>query len=368
MIKLASPDITAKEINAVVKVLKSGTLCLGPELEAFEADFARYVGRKYALAVSSGTAGLHMAVNALGLKAGDEVITSPYSFIASVNCILYQRAKPVLADIDPVTLNLDPARAAKKVTGKTKALLAVDVFGLPADYKKLNALCRKHNLALIEDSCEALGAVYHGRMAGSFGEIAVFGFYPNKQITTGEGGMVLCDDPGIYRQMAALRNQGRSSMGGWLAHHILGYNYRMSDISAALGRVQLSRLPAMLERRRRVAQNYKNLFAKHLPQFTVLQDVPGLKRSWFVFAVLVPGSMKGKKRDRLIKGLQGSGIQCAHYFPALHLQPALRSLGYKKGDFPVAEDSAGRSLALPFHHKLTAADQIRIVETIGRII
>ncbi|MBU1356442.1 MAG: DegT/DnrJ/EryC1/StrS family aminotransferase [Candidatus Edwardsbacteria bacterium] len=368
MIKLANPDITSKEIAAVVKVLKSGTLSLGPELEAFEKDFARYVGRKYALAVSSGTAGLHMAANALGIGPGDEVITSPYSFIASVNCILYQRAKPVLADIDPTTFNLDPQQAAAKVNSRTKALLAVDIFGLPADYKKLNALCRKHNLELIEDSCEALGARHHGRMAGSFGKISVFGFYPNKQITTGEGGMVLCDDPRIHRQMAALRNQGRSSMGGWLAHHILGYNYRMSDISAALGRVQLARLPAMLERRRRVAQNYKKLFARHLPEFTVLQDVPGVERSWFVFAVLAPPNLKGKKRDHLIKGLQRSGIQCAHYFPALHLQPALRSLGYKKGDFPVAEDVASRSLALPFHHKLTGADQIRIVETIRRII
>jgi len=368
MIKLAHPDITSKEIAAVVKVLKSGTLSLGPELKAFENDFARYVGRKYALAVSSGTAGLHMAANALGIGPGDEVITSPYSFIASVYCILYQRAKPVLADIDPATFNLDPEQAAKKITRKTKALLAVDVFGLPADYKKLNALCRKHNMELIEDSCEALGARYHGRMAGSFGKISVFGFYPNKQITTGEGGMVLCDDPKMYRHMVALRNQGRSSMGGWLAHHILGYNYRMSDISAALGRAQLARLPAMLERRRRVAQNYKELFARRLPEFTVLQDVPGVERSWFVFAVLTPPALKGKKRDRLIKGLQRSGIQCAHYFPALHLQPALRSLGYKKGDFPVAEDVAGRSLALPFHHKLTGADQQKVVEAIKRMI
>lgn len=368
MIKLANPDITNKEIAAVVKVLKSGTLSLGPELEAFENDFARYVGRKHALAVSSGTAGLHMAANALGIGPGDEVITSPYSFIASVNCILYQRAKPVLADIDPATFNLDPEQAAAKVNSRTKALLAVDVFGLPADYKKLEAICRKHGLNLIEDSCEALGARYHGRMAGSFGKIAVFGFYPNKQITTGEGGMVVCDDGKIYRHMAALRNQGRSSMGGWLAHHILGYNYRMSDISAALGRAQLQRLPVMLERRRKVAQNYKKLFARHLPEFTVLEDVPGSERSWFVFVVLAPPNMKGKKRDLLIKGLQRSGIQCAHYFPALHLQPSLRALGYKRGDFPVAEDVADRSLALPFHHKLTAEDQIRVVETIKRLI
>jgi len=368
MIKLANPDITPKEIAAVVKVLKSGTLSLGPELAAFEDDFACYVGRKYALAVSSGTAGLHMAVNALGIGPGDEVITSPYSFIASVNCILYQRARPVLADIDPHTFNLDPAQAAAMVTSRTKAILAVDVFGLPADYKKLDALCRKYGLLLIEDSCEALGAGHHGKMAGSFGQVAVFGFYPNKQITTGEGGMVVCDDKKLYRHMAALRNQGRSSMGGWLAHHLLGYNYRMSDISAALGRVQLFRLPKMLEQRRKIARNYTKLFVKHLPEFTVLKDFPGMKRSWFVFAVLVPPAMKGKKRDRLIKGLQASGIQCAHYFPALHLQPSLRSLGYKRGDFPVAEDVADRSLALPFHHKLTSADQQKVVDTIARII
>jgi len=368
MIKLANPDISSKEIAAVVKVLKSGTLSLGPELAAFENKFAGYVGRKYALAVSSGTAGLHMTVNALGIGFGDQVITSPYSFIASVNCILYQGAKPVLADIDPDTFNIDPAQVVAKVNTRTKALLPVDVFGLPADYKRLQAVCRKHGLLLIEDSCEALGAGHHGKMAGSFGQAAVFGFYPNKQITTGEGGMVVCDDEKIHRRLLALRNQGRSSMGGWLAHHILGYNYRMSDINAALGRVQLSRLPKMLEQRKKIARSYKKLFARRLPEFTTLKEFPGLERSWFVFAALVPPAMKGKKRDRLIKGLQASGIQCAHYFPALHLQPSLRSLGYKRGDFPVAEDVADRSLALPFHHKLTSADQQKVVDTIARII
>jgi len=368
MIKLANPDITSKEINAVVRVLKSGTLSLGPELEAFESDFARYVGRRHALAVSSGTAGLHLAVNALGLGPGDRVITTPYSFIASVNCILYQGAQPVLADIDPQTLNLDPVLAAKKIDRRTRALLPVDVFGLPADYKSFETLARRHRLHLIEDSCEALGAEYHGKKCGAFGNVAVFGFYPNKQITTGEGGMVLCDNERLYQKMKALRNQGRSSMGGWLAHHVLGYNYRMSDIGAALGRVQLSRLSGILARRKKAAGNYGELFAKYLPDFSLLGDFSGMKRSWFVFAVLVPEPMKGKERDRLIKELQKSGIQCAHYFPALHLQPALRPLGYRRGDFPVAEDVADRSLALPFHHKLSPGDQEKVVKVIRRII
>jgi perosamine synthetase len=368
MIKLAHPDITAREVAAVTRVLRSGTLSLGPELAAFEQAFARYVGRQHALAVSSGTAALHLAVRALGLKAGDQVITSPYSFIASVNCILFEGARPVLADIDPVTMNIDPDKAARLVNARTKAILAVDVFGLPAEYRQISAICRQHGLHLIEDSCEALGAEYHGGKAGSFGTVSTFGFYPNKQITTGEGGMVLCDDDRLHQRMSAMRNQGRSSMGGWLAHHILGYNYRMADINAALGRVQLQRLPRLLENRRRIADNYQGLFAKQLPEFTTLHDVPGMRRSWFVFAVLVPEQLKGKKRDQLIKGLQQAGVGCAHYFPALHLQPALRSLGYRRGDFPVAEDVADRSFAIPFHHKLTLRDQQTVVRTIKRLV
>ncbi|MCU0606106.1 MAG: DegT/DnrJ/EryC1/StrS family aminotransferase [Candidatus Edwardsbacteria bacterium] len=368
MIKLADPDITAREIAAVARVLRSGTLSLGPELAAFEGAFAKYVGRKHALAVCSGTAGLHLAVRALGLGPGDEVVTSPYSFIASVNCIRFEGARPVLADIDPGTFNLDPARAARKITRRTKALLPVDIFGLPADFDAFQALCDRHRLAMIEDSCEALGAEYRGRRCGSFGDASVFGFYANKQITTGEGGMVVCDDDALHRLMAAMRNQGRSSMGGWLAHRILGYNYRMSDLSAALGRVQLSRLPRLLARRQRLAGAYRKLFASQLPEFGTLGDRPGMARSWFVFAVLVPPSLKGARRDGLIKGLQESGIQCAHYFPALHLQPALRDLGHRRGDFPVAEDIADRSLAIPFHHGLTRPDQERIVRTIRRLV
>lgn len=368
MIKLANPDITSKEINAVAKVLISGTLSLGPEILKFERAFARYTGRKHALAVSSGTAGLHMITRALGLKPGDEVITPPYSFAASVNCILYQGARPVFVDIDPQTLNLDPKRIEAAITRRTKAVLAVDVFGLPADYNRIQAICKKHRLTLIEDSCEALGAECQGKRAGSFGMAAVFGFYPNKQITTGEGGMVLTDDDRLAETMRSLRNQGRHSMGGWLAHHELGYNYRMADINAALGRVQLSRISGILARRKKVAQNYQRLFAQRLPEFTTLGDHPGMTRSWFVFVALVPERLKGFGRDRLIKRLQEKGIGCAHYFPALHLQPYLtKELKHKKGDFPAAEDTADRSFAIPFHHRLTNEDQIKVVETIGRI-
>jgi perosamine synthetase len=369
MIKLAHPDISSREIAAVARVLRSGTLSLGPEVLKFEQSFAQYIGRRHALAVSSGTAGLHLITRAMGLKKGDEVITPPYSFAASVNCILYQGAQPVFVDIDPRTLNLDPQKIEPAITRRTKAVLAVDVFGLPADYKKIQALCKKHRLTLIEDSCEALGAVCQGKRAGSFGLAAVFGFYPNKQITTGEGGMVLTDDDRLAEAMRSLRNQGRHSMGGWLAHHDLGYNYRMADINAALGRVQLSRLSGILARRKKAAQNYQKLFAQRLPEFTVLKDFPGMTRSWFVFAVLVPPALKGGRRDLLIQGLQAAGIQCAHYFPALHLQPYLKKeLKHKRGDFPVTEDIADRSFAIPFHHKLTRRDQERVVEAIGRII
>jgi perosamine synthetase len=365
LIKLASPDITRREIDAVVKVLKSGTLSLGPEILKFEKAFARYTGRKHALAVSSGTVGLHLITRALGLKKGDEVITSPYSFAASVNCILYQGATPVFADIDPQTLNIDPKKIEAKITSRTRAILAVDVFGLPADYRRLQAVCKKHRLILIEDSCEALGAVYQGKRAGGFGIASVFGFYPNKQITTGEGGMVLTGDDRLAEMMRSLRNQGRHSMGGWLAHHELGYNYRMPDINAALGSVQLARISGILARRKKIAQNYQKLFAERLPEFTMLKDFPGMTRSWFVFVVLVPEILKGTGRDRLIKRLQEQGIGCAHYFPALHLQPYLKTLlKHKPGDFPVTEDIAGRSFAIPFHHMLTAKDQERVVEAI----
>ncbi|MDO9391698.1 MAG: DegT/DnrJ/EryC1/StrS family aminotransferase [bacterium] len=369
MIKLASPDITQREIDAVVKVLKSGTLSLGPEILKFERSFAGYTGRKHALAVSSGTAGLHLITRALGLKKGDEVITSPYSFAASVNCILYQGAKPVFADIDPQTLNIDPKKIEARITSRTRAILAVDIFGLPAEFRKIQALCKKHRLILIEDSCEALGAVYQKKRAGSFGVASVFGFYPNKQITTGEGGMVLTDDDHLAGIMRSLRNQGRHSMGGWLAHHDLGYNYRMPDINAALGSVQLARLPGILARRKKIAQNYQKLFSERLPEFTVLKDFPGMTRSWFVFAALVPQRLKGLGRDRLIKRLQEQGIGCAHYFPALHLQPYLvKELKHKRGDFPLTEDAADRSLAIPFHHLLTLKDQERVVKAMEQFV
>ncbi|MBI4727100.1 DegT/DnrJ/EryC1/StrS family aminotransferase [candidate division TA06 bacterium] len=369
MIKLASPNITRREIDAVVKVLKSGTLSLGPEILRFEKAFARYTGRKHALAVSSGTAGLHLITRALGLKPGDEVITSPYSFAASVNCILYQGARPVFADIDPKTLNIDPRKIEAAVTPRARAVLAVDVFGLPADYRKIQAVCKKHKLLLIEDSCEALGAKYKDKMAGSFGTASAFGFYPNKQITTGEGGMVLTDDDRLAETMSSLRNQGRHSLGGWLAHHEMGYNYRMADINAALGRVQLSRIKGILKTRKDIAERYLKLFQQRLPDFTVLQQPKGYQRSWFVFVALVPQELKGSGRDRLIKHLQSKSIGCAHYFPTLHLQPyLLELLKHKKGDFPAAEDTADRSFAIPFHHKLTLRDQERVVQFIEQFI
>lgn len=368
MIKLASPDITDREIKAVTRVLRSGTLSLGPEAVAFERLFARKVGRRHAVALNSGTSALHLIVKALGLGPGDEVITAPYSFIASVNCILYEGARPVLADIDPVTLNIDPAQVERKITKRTRAVLPVDVFGLPADYGALNRICRQHKLFMIEDACEALGASYQGKPAGSFGQAAAFGFYPNKQITTGEGGMAVCDDARLAERIRSFRNQGRSFMGGWLAHHRMGYNYRMSELNAAMGRIQLVRLDSMLRIRTKLAERYRRLFRDRLPEFMVLPDVPNVVRSWFVFVIMVPPKMRGRGRDRLLVELRKRGIECAHYFPALHLQPALKRLGYRQGDFPVAEEVADRSLAIPFHHRLTERDQLRVVQTIRRLL
>jgi perosamine synthetase len=369
MIKLASPNITDREIKAVARVMRSGTLSLGPEIPRFEQALARYVGRKHGIAVSSGTAALHLIARSLGLGPGDEVVTTPYSFAASLNCILYTGARPVLADVDPVTFNIESAKVKKALTAKTRAVLAVDVFGLPADYPALERLCAAHSLHLIEDSCEALGASIVRRRAGSFGVAATFGFYPNKQITTGEGGMVVCDDDRIAAMIRSLRNQGRAFMGGWLAHQVMGYNYRMSDMAAALGRVQLSRLDAILKKRQQLAASYAKLFTRELPDFTPLPEPRGYRRSWFVFVVLVPAQLAGEPRDRLITELNRRGIQCAHYFPALHLQPYVQNeLGHRRGDFPVAESIADRSLAIPFHHKLTLCDQQAVVRAIKGLV
>lgn len=351
-IPLARPNITPLEIEAVTAVLRTPNLSLGPELPAFEADFAAFCGTRHAVAVSSGTAALHLLVHARGIGPGDEVITTPFSFVASANCVLMERAKPVFADIDPATWNIEPARIAAAITPRTRAIIAVDVFGQPADMDAIRELARKHGLFLIEDSCEALGSAFKGRPAGSLGDAGVFGFYPNKQLTTGEGGMIVTDDNALADRCRSLRNQGRDASNGWLAHARLGYNFRLSDINCALGRAQLARIKEIIETRDRVHSWYR-LRLETEPRLVMQAVRPDVRVSWFVFVVRLADSYTSADRDRILNALRTRGIGCGNYFVPIHLQPFYaESHGFRPGDFPECERVAARTIALPFHHEL----------------
>lgn len=343
-IPLSRPDITPADRRAVARVMRSDFLSLGPELPAFEREFARFAGTRHAVAVSSGTAALHVAMIACGIGPDDEVITTPFSFVASANAPLFVGARPVFVDIDPVTLNIDPAGIGNAVTRKTKAILPVHVFGLPCDMAPIIAIARQKKLVVIEDACEAIGATYRGKKVGTFGRCAVFAFYPNKQMTTGEGGMLVTDDTRVAELGRSLRNQGRGRSGAWLAHERLGYNYRLDEMSCALGRTQLARLPSMLKKRSAVAAEYRRLLAD-IPGLELLEAPPGMTRSWFVYVVLLP---EGVSRARVQKGMAAAGIDTRPYFPPIHLLPMYRDLGCRRGDFPVTEAVSERTLALPF--------------------
>ena len=369
-IPLSRPDITEHEIQAVVEVLRTPWLSLGPKLQAFEQRMAAYAGVPYAVAVNSGTSALHLAVKALGIGEGDEVITTPFSFIASANCILFERARPVFVDIDPHTLNIDVNRIEDAITPRTKAILAVDVFGHPAEWEVLEDIAQRHGLFLIEDSAEALGAVYKGRKAGSFGDAAVFAFYPNKQITTGEGGVLLTRHEGVARLARSLRNQGRGEDAQWLQHVRVGYNYRLSDINCALGLAQMDRLDEILQKRDRVAAWY-NERLQPLEEKGLLQRpyvAPHVRMSWFVYVVRLAPAFAGEKRDAVIQALRDRGIQCGNYFPPIHLQPPYRALGYTPGDFPITEDVASRTLALPFYANLSEEEVDLVVHHLWEIL
>ena len=365
-IPLSQPDITEAEINAVVGVLRSGRLSIGPRQDLFEQMVAERCSRRHGIAVSSGTAGLHLALLAMGIGPGDEVITTPFSFIASANCILMVGAKPVFVDICPKSLNLDPKRLEAAITPKTKAVIAVEVFGNPMHMDTVEAICRKHEIPLLEDACEGLGGRLRGRTIGSFGRASVFGFYPNKQITTGEGGVVVTDDDRVAELCRSMRNQGRaatqlpdsgagrSNAGSWLAHERMGYNYRLSEINAALGVVQMERLDHFLEARRRVAGVYIRALLD--VEDLVLPTVPdGCEQdySWFVFVVRLAHGYVADDRDAIIAGLRRHEVGASNYFPCIHLQPFYReTFGFKEGDFPVAESISQRTIALPFYTQL----------------
>jgi perosamine synthetase len=362
-IPLARPVLGEAEERAVIEVLRSGQLSLGPRVPEFERRFAARVGAPLASAVSSGTAGLHLALRAVGVGEGDEVITSPFSFVASANAALYERARPVFADIDPVTLNLDPGAAAAAVTERTKALLPVHIFGYPADLPAFERLAEEHGLQIVEDACEALGAMHaDGTPAGGRGHPAVFGFYANKQLTTGEGGMVTLGEEELKARIDSERNQGRAPDMGWLDHDRLGFNYRLSDIACALGIAQLERLDGMLAARGRVASSYREALAGIEGLGLPCADSGGERRGWFVFVVQLP---HGVDRDATIRALAAKGIQSKPYLPAIHLMSFYRErFGHREGEFPVCEDVAARSVALPFFPEMSEGQVARVGEVL----
>lgn len=371
-IPLAKPDITDMERKAVLEVLKTTNLSLGPKLKEFEKKVADFLGVKYAVAVNSGTSALHLIIRALGIRRGDEVITTPFSFIASANCILFEGAKPVFVDIDEKTLNIDHKKIEEKITKRTKAILAVDVFGQPADWRALQKIAKKNKLYLVEDSAEALGSEYYGKECGSFGEAGIFGFYPNKQITTGEGGMIVTNNKKIATLCYSMRNQGREKNNKWLAHQRLGYNYRLSEINCALGISQMKRIREILAKREKVFNIY-NRHLKKFPDLVIPFVAPKTKPSWFVYYVLLTPHHFLKKsgwgRDKILEKLKNKGIGCSNYFPCIHLQPFYKKIfGFKKGDFPIAESISQRIIILPFYNNLKEKEINYITKTLKKIL
>jgi perosamine synthetase len=367
VIPLARPSIGPAEEASVLETLRSGRLSLGPRLPAFEEALSARVGDLPVSAVSSGTAGLHLAVRAAGIEAGDEVVTSPFSFVASANCVLFENARPVFCDIDPRTLNIDPAAAAEAVGERTTGLLPVHIFGYPADLPALERLASERGLWIVEDACEALGAAHgDGTPVGGRGHAAVFAFYANKQITTGEGGAVVCPDAAAKERLDSERNQGRAPDMDWLDHDRLGFNYRLDELSCALGLAQLERLDELLAGRERVAE----LYAKALRDIEGLElpcpDADGDRRSWFVYVVQLP---RGVNRDAAVVAMRERGVDTKPYLPAIHLMSFYRErFGHREGEFPVCEDVAARSLALPFFPQLTEGEVEQVAETLRGVI
>jgi perosamine synthetase len=376
-IPLARPDLGPREEELLLEVVRSGALSLGPKLEQFEHDFSDWIGDGYAVAVSSGTAALHLGVRAMGWGEGDEVITSPLSFVASTNCLLYEGAKPVFADIDPVTLNLDPEKAAEAVEETTKGLLPVHIFGYPADLPAFGALAKQHDFGMLEDACQALGAIDRtGHKIGMDGNLATFAFYANKQMTTGEGGILATPDREVAEAARSERNQGRAPDMSRLDHDRIGFNYRLTDLHAAIGIAQLERLDEMLNARDNVAALYRERLTQLGAEPAGDGKEDGLvlpcenrgdeRRSWFVFCVQLP---VGTDRDAVIASLAQNGIASRAYLPCIHLLPPYRErFGFTGGEFPVAERVAARSLALPFFTAMTESQVDRVCTALGEAL
>ena len=367
-IPLSRPWIDEREEELVLEVLRSGRLSLGPWIDRFEQELAERVGAPYAAAVSSGTAGLHLLCRIAGLGPGDEVITSTLSFVSSANCFILEGATPVFADVDPVTLNLDPAAVEAAITERTRAIVAVDMFGFPCDLEPLRAIAERHGLVVIEDACESLGAEYRGAPLGSQGPSAAFAFYPNKQMATGEGGVVTTHSEEEWQLLRSLRNQGRSYEQGaaWFNHVRLGLNYRWTDVQAAIGLGQLEKLDRILALRAEAAERYGELLAGVEGVDPPAPDDDERRRSWFVYVVKLAAALD---RDAVMDALRAEGVATAEYVPCIHLQPYMRErYGFGEGLCPVAEDTAGRTMALPFFTQIDAGDQERVVDVLRRAI
>ncbi len=364
-IPLTKQDITAQEIEIVNEVLSSPYLTIGPKIKEFESLFTDYLGVKHAIAVSSGTSGLHLAVKALDIKDGDEVITTPFSFISSANAPLFERAKPVFVDIEERTLCIDPTKIEEKITPRTKAILPVDIFGYVAQMDAITEIAKKHNLKVIEDACEALGSEYKGAKAGSFGDVAVFGFAPNKQITTGEGGMIVTNNDNVAKLCRSMRNYGKEEDTDLRSFPRLGYSYRLSEIGAALGITQMRRIDEILTKRNRVAALYSKCLGQ-IKNIIVPIVPPEIKMSWFVYVIrLNPQEFSREDRDKVIARLAERGVNCRDRFPPIHLEPLyVQMFGYKAGDYPITERVSGSTIALPFHNNLTEAEIKYVSDTL----
>jgi perosamine synthetase len=351
-IPLSAPDITEADIKAVANVLRTPNLSLGPKVREFERAISNYVGTSDAIAVHSGTSALHLCIRSLGISEGDEVIVPSFAFIAVANVVRYERAIPVFVDIDSKTLNLDPDKVEAAITPRTKAILVVHTFGCPAEMSALLEIARRHRLYVIEDSCEAIGAEYDGRKVGALGDVGVFGFYPNKQITTGEGGAVVTNNSEFAAKIRKLRNQGRDESDEWIQHSELGYNYRISDINCALGIEQLNRIDTILDRREAIAREYNQRLGQHpnlkLPPLTLSRR----KISWFVYVVRLGDRFTQCHRDWIVNEMKARGIGTGRYFAPIHLQPIYSSCAVPKSALPIAEFCASRSLALPFFNRI----------------
>ncbi|HPE68020.1 MAG TPA: DegT/DnrJ/EryC1/StrS family aminotransferase [Thermotogota bacterium] len=370
-IPLSSPDIGTEEEQLVLSVLRSGILSIGPQVQEFEKLVAQLAGRRFGIAVNSGTSALSLVLKSIGVGEGDFWVTTPFSFVASSNIFLFEGATPVFVDIDPMTLNIDPSALENtlhdlKGSQRIRGILPVDVFGQPADYTRLERLAQEYDLSMVEDSCEAIGSLYKGKPCGGFGIAGTFAFYPNKQITTGEGGMIVTDDAHVAELCHSMRNQGRGASQAWLEHERLGFNFRMDELAAALGVCQVKKLDSFLDARARVAERYRELLAPVQGVESLFIHPNTTRMSWFVYVVILD---RGIDRDRVLALLREEGIGCRNYFSPIHLQPLYRKrFGYQEGMFPVTEDISRRTIALPFFNKLNGEEQQTVVHTLSRAI